>query len=115
MERRGWVIRAGTIMGQLETGGARRFRWRAAAFRDGTSRVMGDCQARICEGLGVKFPGPTQRLVGRERDSREEDNVGKGTPPFASKIMGTAIRGQSGADAKLSYWAENILPFRGNR
>ena len=22
---------------------------------------MGDCQARICEGLGVKFPGPTRR------------------------------------------------------
>jgi hypothetical protein len=61
VERRGWVIRAGTIMGQLETGGARRFRWGAAALRDGTSRVMGDCQARICEGLGVKFPGPTRR------------------------------------------------------
>ena len=28
---------------------------------DGTSRVTGDCQARICEGLGVKFPGPTRR------------------------------------------------------
>src|SRR5882672_3025353 len=60
-ERRGWVIRTGTIKGQLETGGARRFWWRAAALRDGTSRVMGDCQARICEGLGVKFPGPTRR------------------------------------------------------
>jgi len=44
-------------MGQLETGGARRFRWRAAALKDGTSLVTGDCQARICEGLGVKFPG----------------------------------------------------------
>jgi hypothetical protein len=61
VERRGWVIRTGTIMGQLETGGARRFRWRAAALRDGTSRVMGDCQARICEELGVKFLGPTRR------------------------------------------------------
>ena len=59
-ERRGWVIRTGTIKGQLETGGARRFWWRAAALRDGTSRVTGDCQARICEGLGVKFPGPTR-------------------------------------------------------
>src|SRR5258708_33638454 len=60
-ERRGWVIRTGTIKGQLETGGARRFWWRAAALRDGTSRVMGDCRARICEGLGVKFPGSTRR------------------------------------------------------
>jgi hypothetical protein len=62
VERRGWVIRAGTIKGQLETGGARRFRWRAAALKDVTSRVTGDCQARICEGLGVKFPVPTRRV-----------------------------------------------------
>ncbi len=26
----------------------------------GTSRVTGDRQARICERLGVKFPGPTR-------------------------------------------------------
>src|ERR1700722_431002 len=60
-ERRGWVIRTGTIKGQLETGGARSFWRRAAALRDGTSRVMGDCQARLCEGFGEKFPGPTWR------------------------------------------------------
>jgi hypothetical protein len=28
---------------------------------NGTSRVTGDCHARICEGLGVKVPGPTRR------------------------------------------------------
>src|SRR5262252_8824167 len=28
---------------------------------DGTSRVTGDCQARICERLGVKLPGATRR------------------------------------------------------
>ena len=27
----------------------------------GTSRVSREAQARICEGLGVKFPGPTRR------------------------------------------------------
>ena len=27
----------------------------------GTSRVTGDSQARFCEGLGVKFPGPTRQ------------------------------------------------------
>ena len=26
----------------------------------GTSRVSREAQARICEGLGVKFPGPTR-------------------------------------------------------
>jgi hypothetical protein len=28
----------------------------------GTSRVSREAQARICEGLGVKFPGPTRRV-----------------------------------------------------
>jgi hypothetical protein len=28
--------------------------------RDGTSRVSREAHARICEGLGVKFPGPTR-------------------------------------------------------
>src|SRR2546425_5099875 len=48
---------------QLETGGAR-WLWRRAAalFKDGTSRVTGDCQARICEELGVKPPGLTRRM-----------------------------------------------------
>ena len=36
--------------------------WRkAAAFKGGTSRVTGDCHARFCERLGVKFPGPTRQ------------------------------------------------------
>jgi hypothetical protein len=74
VERRGCVIRAGTIMGQLVTGGARRFRWRAAALRNGTSRVMGDCQARICEGLGVKFPGPTRRGA-NATDTQDADSA----------------------------------------
>ena len=50
-------------MGQLATGGARWFRRRAAALKDGTSRVTGDRRARICEGLGVKFLGPTRRTL----------------------------------------------------
>jgi len=28
---------------------------------DGTSRVTGDCHARFCERLGVRFPGATRR------------------------------------------------------
>ena len=35
----------------------------------GTSRVMGDHQARICEGLGVRFPGAT-RQQGKGRKDR---------------------------------------------
>jgi hypothetical protein len=34
---------------------------------DGTSRVTGDCHARFCERLGVKFPGATRPKVGQGR------------------------------------------------
>ena len=34
---------------------------KAAAFVDGTSRMMREYQVRICERLGVKFPGPTRQ------------------------------------------------------
>jgi hypothetical protein len=29
---------------------------------DGTSRMTRECQVRICERLGVKFPGPTRHV-----------------------------------------------------
>jgi hypothetical protein len=29
--------------------------------RDGTSRMTRECHVRFCEGLGVKFPGPTRQ------------------------------------------------------
>jgi hypothetical protein len=35
----------------------------AAASIGGTSRVTGDGQARFCERLGVKFPGPTRHTM----------------------------------------------------
>jgi len=52
--------RVGIDMGRQEEpdglGGRRR------SSTGGTSRVTGDGQARICERLGVKFPGPTRRV-----------------------------------------------------
>ena len=30
---------------------------------DGTSRMTRECQVRICERLGVKFPGPTRHSL----------------------------------------------------
>jgi hypothetical protein len=62
VERSGQAIRAGATMGQLETGGARRSRRRAAALtgwhEPDESRGS---SPEFCEGLGVKFPGPTRR------------------------------------------------------
>ena len=44
------------------------FNERRQPSRGGTSRMTRECQVRFCEGLGVKFPGPT-------RQSRRLDNV----------------------------------------
>src|SRR5580704_3949939 len=50
-------------MGQLATGGARRFRRRAAALlRWHEPDESRGSSPEICEGLGVRFPGPTRRL-----------------------------------------------------
>ena len=38
---------------------------------NGTSRVTGDSQARFCERLGVKFPGPTRRRSAMTRPYRD--------------------------------------------
>src|ERR1700674_1024096 len=37
------------------------FGGRRQPSRDGTSRMMREDQVRICERLGVKFPGPTRQ------------------------------------------------------
>ena len=47
------------------------FNGRRQPSRGGTSRMTRECQVRICEGLGVKFPGPT-------RHSRRFGNIGVG-------------------------------------
>ena len=60
VERRGQVTRVLTNCGQLETGGTEWLERKVKPSLSGTSRVTGDSQARFCEGLGVKFPGPTR-------------------------------------------------------
>ena len=39
-----------------------KFNGRRQPSRGGTSRMMREYQVRICERLGVKFPGPTRQL-----------------------------------------------------
>ena len=60
VERSGQAIGVETLKGQLVTGGARGFDEGRQLFIDGTSRMNREVQVRICEGLGVKFPGPTR-------------------------------------------------------
>jgi hypothetical protein len=60
VERSGQAIDVETLKGQLVTGGARGFDEGLQLFIGGTSRMNREVQVRICEGLGVKFPGPTR-------------------------------------------------------
>ena len=58
LERRGWVIAAD--LGQLVRREEPFVQWKAAAFTRWQSRMMREYPVRICERLGVKFPGPTR-------------------------------------------------------
>ena len=62
VEGSGQAIDVETSKGQLATGGTRGFDGGRQPFIDGTSRMNRAVQVRICEGLGVKFPGLTQLM-----------------------------------------------------
>ena len=55
--------------------------------RGGTSRMTRECQVRICERLGVKFPGPTRQLRRRPHLIRQP-MVRKRTSPAAVRWFG---------------------------
>jgi hypothetical protein len=57
VERRGWVI--AFEIGSTGNGRNPIFNGRRQPSCGGTSRMTRECQVRICERLGVKFPGPT--------------------------------------------------------
>ena len=50
------------LLGQRETGGTRCQGGRRQPSLSGTSRMRRESHVRICERLGVKFPGPTRRV-----------------------------------------------------
>ncbi len=54
---------------------------------DGTSRMTRECQVRICERLGVKFPGPT-RQTRPLRHVRVESVL----PPTSDNWSATLVR-----------------------
>ena len=78
LERRGWVIAVGVE--STGDGKSSTFNGRRQPSGDGTSRMMREYQVRICEGLGVKFPGPTRHLQTRAPQQVEAifDHFGSG-------------------------------------
>src|ERR1700756_1663867 len=59
-ERRGQVI--AVEIGSTGNGRSLTLNGRRQPSCGGTSRMTRECQVRICERLGVKFPGPTRHL-----------------------------------------------------
>src|ERR1700730_9688973 len=76
VERRGWVI--AFEIGSTGNGRNSIFNGRRQPSRGGTSRMTRECQVRICERLGVEFPGPTRpkrsqlAAIERKRPHRDQ-------------------------------------------
>ena len=93
-ERSGQAIYVETLKGQLATGGARGFDGGRQLSTDGTSRMNREVQVRICERLGVKFPGPT-RL---NRQSSTRADVSRFAPKSGPKpVLDQLVRGTVGS------------------
>ena len=61
---------------------------------DGTSRVTGDCHARFCERLGVKFPGATRRRSAMIVPTATNEFPSKDVPLYL-QLSGAEFRRQS--------------------
>ena len=62
-------------LSQLATGRAPYFNGRRQPSIGGTSRISREAYVRICERLGVQFPGPTRQEQGPEMALAEDDDM----------------------------------------
>src|ERR1700680_351027 len=83
VERRGWVI--AFEIGSTGNGRNPIFNGRRQPSCGGTSRMTRECQVRICERLGVKFPGPT-------RPQRHIEPVLSGSACWGEAAVNVAVR-----------------------
>jgi len=85
VEQRGQVI--AIWVGSTGNGRSPTLNGRRQPSRGGTSRMTRECHVRICEGLGVKFPGPTRHLRLSTHASLTD-----GLPPIADgRALGLAF------------------------
>src|ERR1700730_12752981 len=87
VERRGWVI--AFEIGSTGNGRNPIFNGRRQPSCGGTSRMTRECQVRICERLGGKFPGPTrpsrpQVSAAQCPELAEADGGDRSAPPCRS-------------------------------
>src|SRR6202140_2098964 len=83
VERRGRAI--AIWLGSTGDGRNPIFNGRRQPSCDGTSRMTRECQVRICERLGVKFPGPT-------RPQRHIEPVLSGSACWGEAAVNVAVR-----------------------
>jgi putative transposase len=126
VERRGRAIRVtvGVVNWQQEEPRGRDGKRQLS--RDGTSRVTGDSHARICERLGVKFPGPTRRYtriqgalknvghrVGRSTIARILKAAGVPPQPERPTSWQTFLRAHWGVIAGADFFTTEVWTWRG--
>ena len=83
-------------LGSTGNGRSPMFNGRRQPSCGGTSRMTRECQVRFCEGLGVKFPGPT-RHKRRSRTVRSKSGV-----PMTADQRGVLIYFGSGHRSRHS-------------
>ena len=64
-----------TWANRVKLGGAQNVSGRRQPWCDDTSRMNREVHVRICEGLGVKFPGPTRHQRWFERSKRHSGPI----------------------------------------
>jgi hypothetical protein len=95
------------------------FSGRRQPSRDGTSRMTRECHVRICERLGVKFPGPTRQSLPKSvaRATSAFTPKAAGAPDVAARSGGTGLAtsvkrmGEAGA-ARAIYATVDIVALR---
>ena len=109
VERRGQVIALKS--GQPATGGTRYSTGRRQPSRGGTSRMTRECQVRICERLGVQFPGPTRQFPGPTRQPQGTQPRPRGVClPF--KTLRRRRHGGAALECQLQTCASAAKPRR---
>jgi len=88
------------------------FNGRRQPPRGGTSRMTRECQVRICERLGVQFPGPTRQFPGPTRQFPGPTRQGL---PCRRCFWGMAASPQRAAGLNVSFirlWRRGFQAYR---
>ena len=64
-------------LGSTDNGRSPMFNGRRQPSRGGTSRMTRECQVRICERLGVKFPGSTRHRTDKAQKEHDDSAFGR--------------------------------------